>query len=70
MVLARESNVKWGEMIEVYNNSGGSQLGLVRHYRKEFLLIDLSVLVKVKFIDHCLSVARGIRKWGGRDQKC
>ena len=30
-------------------------LSLVRHYSKEFLFIDLSILVKVELVNHGLS---------------
>lgn len=59
-------------MIEVHAWTDGSQLGLIRHYREEFLLVNLSILVKVKFINHRLSVTRDIRKlegWGSETLK-
>jgi len=39
-------------------------LGLIRHYREEFLFVNLSILVEVKFIDHCLSIERHVSSLG------
>ena len=46
-------------------SGGPTGLGLVRHYRKELLLVDLPILVKVEFVNHCLSVLRYVRESGG-----
>ena len=29
-------------------------LNIVRHYREEFVFVDLSIAIKVKFVDHGL----------------